>query len=187
VSMLDNPQHEKFAQLVASGMDKTEAYLKISPGVTRDSACSAGARLFASVCQRVRSLQAASADETVMDIRERRQRLARAVRLNLTEFDAKRDGDLIIGLDRIEGTDGEPGIIKIKLDSKRSCIMSDAELAGEIPEKPSASITINNQVNVVTITEERRAELIEKRRQANERLRERRLEQQAKDNGEGKG
>lgn len=167
---LENPQHEKFAQLVASGIDKTEAYRRISPEVTNDSARSAGARLFAIVCHRVRELQAKSASETTMDMRERRERLARMVRLNLTEFDAKKHGDLICSLERIDGTDGEPGILKMKLDSKRACILTDAEIAGEMPDKPAANITLHNTVNVLQITEERRRELIAKRREANDRL-----------------
>lgn len=164
---LENTQHEKFAQLVAGGMDKTEAYQKIYNDATRDSAYSAGARLFGIVRKRVRELQALSETHLVMDMQERRERLARITRADLASFDTAKDGDLIQEIDYNE--DGT--IKKIKLPGKRECILADAQLAGEMPEKQGQNINVGVSVNVVTITEERRRELIEKKRAANERLR----------------
>lgn len=173
--VLDNPQHEKFAQLVAGGMDKTEAYLNISPEVARESAWSMGARMFGIVCGRVRHLQRLSATKLVLSMQERREFHARVVRVKVHTIDLEKDGDLVQAIEYNEET-GAPK--KITLPGKRECIMDDAKLSGELPDKPAANITLHNTVNVVAITEDRRQKLIEMRRQANERLR---LRRQAKD------
>lgn len=179
--ILENPQHEKFSQLVAGGMDKTEAYQRVYNDASKDSALSAGARLFGIVRPRIRFLQAQSATELVMDMQERREFLARVVRCQLHEIDFEKDGDLIQEIVRTEGTESKAGIEKFKLPGKRECIMDDAKLSGELPDKPGPTINLTNQINVLQITESQRQTLIAKRREANERLR---LRRQAKDAGQ---
>jgi hypothetical protein len=163
--VLDNPQHEKFAQLVASGLDRTEAYHRISPEITRDSACTMGSKIFGIVCQRVRWIQEQSATKLTLTMQERREFLARAVRIHLHKLDLEKDGDLIQEM--------RPNAfgVTLKLPGKRECIVTDAELAGEIPDKPGPTINLTNQINIVTISEDRRRELIERKKAANERLR----------------
>lgn len=177
---LDNPQHEKFAQLVAGGMDRTQAYQRVYNDASKDSALSAGARLFGIVRPRIRFLQAQSATELVMDMQERREFLARVVRCQLHEIDFEKDGDLIQEIVRTEGTESRAGIEKLKLPGKRECIVTDAQLSGEMPDKSGPTINLTNQINVLQITEAQRQELVEKRRQANERLRKLKADRQAR-------
>lgn len=172
---LDNPQHEKFAQLVASGMDTKEAYSQVYPKCTPDSAEASGSRLLGIVNQRVKFIQGNSATETTLTMQERREFLARVVRAKIHEIDFDKDGDLIQEITRIEGTEKKEGIEKYRLPGKRECVLLDAQLSGEMPDKPSMNINLNNQINVVTITEDRRKELIDKRRAANQRLKEMRV------------
>lgn len=133
VPALKNPSHELFAQHCATGTDKAEAYRTVYPKANPDSARSAGARLFANVCERVAELQAASATEKTLTMRERREFLARVVRADLDKLDLDKDGDLI--QEKIVTTTEGGTTVKVKLPGKRECVMSDAELAGELVGK----------------------------------------------------
>lgn len=91
---------------MASGCDATDAYQNVNPSCKRTSARSAGARLFAIVCDRVKELQNATAGDTVMSLKEKRERLATRAR----EEDVSNQ-DLV------------------------ALIMADAKLAGELVDK----------------------------------------------------
>lgn len=137
---LDNPQHEKFAQLVASGVDVSVAYGKVYPKAARISVGSAGCRLFKIVHPRIKLLQAASATSTVMNMQERREFLARAKRAFIHKLDFEKDGDLIQEITRTEGSKGEAGIEKFKLPGKLECVMADAKLAGELTDTVNVNL-----------------------------------------------
>lgn len=127
--VLDNSRHEKFAQEVAKGMDATAAYISVYGKSSRSSANSSAARLLANVRFRVQELKEASATATTLTMQERRERLARIVRCDLTRIDTSIDGDLV---QEITTSDG---VVKLRLPGKRECIMDDAKLAGELTEK----------------------------------------------------
>lgn len=128
---LKNARHEAFAQAVASGVTACEAYRKIGGRGTLKNADVHSARMMVNdgIKARIAELQAASASKTVLDMTERREFLARAVRIKLHEIDLDKDGDLIQEITYTE--DGR----KIKLPGKRECIMDDAKLAGDIVDK----------------------------------------------------
>lgn len=144
---LANPQHEKFAQLLASGLGKQDAYSRVNPTCSKASANTLGPRWFAKVRFRVQFLQQATADETVMDMKERRIFMRRVKRVDLAAFDMAKDGDLIQEIDYHE--DGR--VKKIKTPGKRECVMSDAELAGELIEK--MDITVRQPLTPEQISE----------------------------------
>lgn len=88
---------------------------------------------------------------------ERRERLARMVRVDLNAIDLAKDGDLLQ-----EIAPGKYGN-KLKLPGKRECIMSDAELSGDL--KPDAT-NVNVQVNVLVMTAEQLKDIREKKQRA---------------------
>lgn len=114
-------------------MDKAQAYRTVYPSANDDSARSAGPRLFAKVWSRIEELQQASASDKTLTMRERREFLARCVRADLNALDLEKDGDLI--QEKIITTTESGTTIKVKLPGKRECVMSDAELAGELVGK----------------------------------------------------
>lgn len=141
MSVLKNPQHEKYAQLIAKGTDADLAYRKVFPRAGAPSAKSLASRLSNAdhVSQRIFELQQASATATVLTMQERREFLARVVRAKLNEIDLKLDGDLIQEItDTITETSSTR---KIKLPGKRECVMDDAKLAGDLSDK----LTVNHR------------------------------------------
>lgn len=143
MAALDNPSHEQFAQQVATGIDRAEAYKRVYLKANPDSARSAAARLFAVVCNRVIELQKATETKNTLTMIERREFLARVVRADLNALDLEKDGDLLQEkITTISPTGHET--IKVKLPGKRECVMSDAELSGELVERVehSGSVTI---------------------------------------------
>lgn len=126
---LKNPKHERFAQECAKGTDEAAAYRKVYPKAAKDSARSAGPRLFAIVRPRVSELQAKVEGVNLLTMKERRDFLARVVRVRLKGIDLDKDGDLL------EEFSEEAGKIRFRLPSKRACIMDDAKLAGELIDK----------------------------------------------------
>lgn len=76
-----------------------------------------------------------------MNMKERREFLARAVRIKLHELDLTKDGDLVQEID-YRGEDEGGGIKKMKLPGKRECVMDDAKLAGELVDKAEVKVTM---------------------------------------------
>lgn len=142
------PQHEAFAQLIATGIDADLAYKRVYPRVSKRSAGSCGPRLLRKVVARVRDLQALSATANVLSIREKRERLARMVRVDLENFDPQKDGDLL--QEKTITTSGDTMTVKYKLPGKRECIMDDTKLSGELQE-PSTSVQVNVAVPQVIV------------------------------------
>lgn len=102
---LDNVRHEKFAQAVARGLTGGDAYRKVYGQKIKSPRSQASDLMsdFPNIPERIKELQRASANGTVMDMKERRELLtARARRSDVTSRDlvaivlaeAKLAGDL---------------------------------------------------------------------------------------------
>ena len=112
---LRNTRHEAFAQAVAAGMSATAAYRLVYQRA--ENADVMGPRLLGNVGIRARvaELQAQTASETVLNMRERREAIAQRVRGGVAK-----DSDLV------------------------SLVMADAKLAGELKgDAPIASVKVN--------------------------------------------
>ena len=110
-----NTPHEAFAQAVATGMSATAAYRLVYQRA--ENADVMGPRLLGNVGIRARvaALQAQTASETVLNMRERREAIAQRVRGGVAK-----DSDLV------------------------SLVMADAKLAGELKgDAPIASVKVN--------------------------------------------
>jgi len=164
--ILDHSGWERFAQLVASGERGAAAYRSCYRA--RGASAEVGAsRLLRNVkvSRRIAELKEAAATGAVMTLHERRVWLARVVRANIFMLDPAKDGDLIQEITSAEGSGGK--ITRIKFPSKPDCIMLDARLAGDLRGN---ALTVNVQGNGsapgYVLTEERRMELVERRRRA---------------------
>jgi hypothetical protein len=128
---LRNVEHERFCRIRASGAVKTdwEAYQQ-AYDCSRETAESTAWSLKADlgISGRLSYLLQQSATAAVLSMKERRERLARVVRANVTKLDLDQDGDLVQEITH----DPETGaVVKLKLPGKRECIETDAKLAGE--------------------------------------------------------
>jgi hypothetical protein len=153
---LKNPRHEAFAQAIARGSDATEAYGKVYPKATRESAGSAGARLLAIVRPRVAELQGMAEDETLLTIAEKRKFCADALRTPVSEIDET--SPLCLGVKRTGSS------VEYKTVDKLKALQLDNELARHgKPEKqgPSAGMTVD-----VVLSAERLAAIQARRRAA---------------------
>lgn len=140
MALLENARHEAFAQAIARGMEAGEAYSQVYHDSEGRSAKSHGPRLAKNgvVRARIEELQKMGEDDTVLTMKERRRFFAKVARVDLLDFDPKRDGVLVQEVVEIisRGKDGEETIRKtIKVPGKRECIMDDAKLAGDLVDK----------------------------------------------------
>ncbi len=142
MAQLDNARAERFAQYVAKGMLPIDAFRKLDGKGKRPGDGPSATRLLKIAKARIAQIQADSKTALTMDMQERREFLARCVRLKMHEIDLDKDGDLVQEITRTEGSKGKAGVEKLKLPGKRECIMSDAELAGELTEHIEISGTI---------------------------------------------
>lgn len=130
---LKNERHEAFAFEVFKGMpkgiDPIDIYRKLYPKVSKQSAPAAASRLLKIVKDRLQELKTSVYGKALLTMTERREWLARTVRANIKHLDLSVDGDLP------EEITEENGKTRIKLASKRACIMDDARLAGDLIEK----------------------------------------------------
>ena len=101
---LKNSQHERFAQLVADGLDPTDAYRAVSPNVTPASANTLGSRWFRKVENRILWLQSQTHTEKTLKRSERRELIAPRARdpktsntdlATLLTLDAKLAGEMV--------------------------------------------------------------------------------------------
>jgi hypothetical protein len=128
--------HQKFAEGIAKGLNGCESYLAAYPGVTEATARVNASKLLTNTnitaeVARIRAKAEEKAGSAVMTIAEVHDFLSRLVRVNVAKIDIETDGDLLAGIDRVEGTDGEPGIIKLKLPCKLGAIGKWMDLKGE--------------------------------------------------------
>lgn len=156
-------RHEQFAQRVASGETATAAYRAIYSAATKVAEAN-GSRLLriAKVSARVAEMQRASATARVMSLQEKREFLALIVRTPIGQIDE--NSPLCQWFKR---TTGRRATFEIRMPDKLQAIMLDARLAGELK---GTSVTVNTAAPVsgYVLTEERRAELMAKKRAAME-------------------
>lgn len=140
---LDNSQHEEFAKHWAKGKNLTEAAL--AAGYKASRARNTGADLGAKrgIRERKKWLQSQAADETVMDIREKRRFCARVVRCRVANEPP--DSDLWQSIKATEnGTE-------YRLPDKRGMIETDNDLAGEGSEAEAnqAVVTLADELALI--------------------------------------
>lgn len=128
---IKDSRQEAFCQNSAKLMSDVRAY-KAAYKCTMKTALANAWRVreLEGVTERIAELRKKAESATVMDMRERREWMARNKRVDLLNFNAEIDGDLV------EEITIEPnGKKRIKIASKRACIMDDARLAGDLIEK----------------------------------------------------
>jgi hypothetical protein len=150
-----NQRHERFAQLAASGETGTAAY-RVAYGAEGASAEVGASRLLRNdkVSERIAEFQRESATATTLNMQRRREILA-----EIAENKLAKDADRI------------------------NAVLADAKLAGEL-NGICATVSADAPAGANAITEERRAELIKKRREANERLKAARLARETQEREE---
>jgi phage terminase small subunit len=172
--VLKNARHERFAQYVASGMTGAKAYKKVYRcGQVTAENNSVRLRGYELVSTRITELMERAAAKTVLSMQERRAFLADVVRADMAQFDPKTHGRLIQEITEEVKPDGTIKR-KFKLPGKRECIMDDAKLAGDLVEK----VQMEGAMVHMVLTDSRREELMAKKRQAMERVRQQTLEAQ---------
>jgi len=120
MTALKNPRHETFAQEVAKGITKGKAYKKAYGAHSRGHSSRLTRR--ADVSQRVRELQTASADDTVLTVLERREFFAMVVRTPIVEIEET--SPLMQGIKQTKNS------LEIWVPDKVACVAMDARLAG---------------------------------------------------------
>ena len=135
---LKNHRHEAFAQACAIGMSASDAY-RATYGTNSKNADVRSCQLsgLVNVSKRIEELQAASEHITHMTIEEKRSIYAKEAR------DSRN-----------------------ALSARLAAIKDDSELAKHIRVAPSQAGSMSVTVNVVSLTEERRRELMEKKQRA---------------------
>lgn len=126
--LLKNQKHERFAQLLATGLSAAECYSKVYRKKGK-VAGSAGPRLLRNVGiqQRLAELQQKSAVSSVMTLTEKREYLARVKRTPIGSIGP--DSDLCQSHEvSMQG-------VKIRMCDKLKAVELDAKLAGEFTEK----------------------------------------------------
>lgn len=127
---LKNQRHEAFAQNVARLDSDLEAYRKAFKCSRPNAIKNAWTlRENKGIAERIAELRQKAEKRTVLTMQERREWLARSVRANAKTLDLDKDGDLVEEII----VDGDK--TRVKLASKRACIMDDAKLAGDIIDK----------------------------------------------------
>lgn len=141
--ILKNQKHERFAQLIATGVSATEAYTKVYRKKGK-VAGSAGGRLLKNVGiqQRLSELQQKAETKAVLTLAEKREFLRRVVMTPVGEVD--QDSDLCQEYTKRFEAGGETNpdfeVVKIKTPCKLKALELDAKLAGEFKEKVEVSV-----------------------------------------------
>lgn len=135
---LTNRRHEAFAQACATGMSASDAY-RATYGTNAKNIDALSSRIAktVNVGKRISELQAHAEHVTHMTIEEKRSIYAKEAR------DSRN-----------------------ALSARLAAIKDDSELAKHIRVAPSQAGSMNVTVNVVSLTEERRKELMEKKQRA---------------------
>jgi len=144
---LDNPRHERFAQLVASGINASESY-RVAYGMTTDwrtdNADVMGPRLLGEVGikQRVESIRTATGCSTILSLQESQEFLASVVRTPIGQIDEQSP------LAQEVHRDGETGgVTRLTMPGKLKALELHAKLAGWLRDNPT-SIVVPIQINL---------------------------------------
>ena len=128
---LQDAQHERFACELAKGASQDEAY--VLAGFSRNRGNASRLNANENVSQRVAWLKEQAATDTVLSIREKREFLARVVRVKGAAIDEEKDGDLINGLKF-----DKYGNRILEIPCKLGAMRLDNDLAGEGSEAKGA-------------------------------------------------
>lgn len=155
---LRNQRHELFCYEIAKGSKGSAAYSKVYGTRGNSSEVNAYKLLRnAKIVARVRELQTAAAKGKVMDLAEMLEFLSNVKRTPVGEITA--DHELA---QRVEIT--EDGT-KVWMPDKRACVELCARLQGMLVEK--AKVEHSGKIDsTVTLTEDRRKDIMERRRAA---------------------
>lgn len=154
---------EAFARAIIDGLLPTAAFRKIT-GKTRSGDSVQAGRLLKKVQFRVDQLRAQAAEGRVMTKREEMEWLTKVVTTPPSEIDET--SPLCQGYEI--GSDGKK---KFKLVDKARALDLLAKMKAEFPPMEQAAAPVNVSVNVTVMSEDRRAELMTKKRQAIEKRR----------------
>jgi len=144
--VLNNPQWEVFAQLVASAHSNTAAYMRTYGVASENVAAAAGSRLRSNklVSYRIKELQAATAIGRVMDNTYRREMLFEIVDTPIGKVDENnriaQKWKFSTRIDKESGNVIEDS--EIQVPDKLAALRLDAQLAGEL--EPDASDGMGN-------------------------------------------
>lgn len=131
--MLTGPQF-KFCQLYAVSQNGKQAYLEAYPNSSPAAAETSAYALLRKpqVIEEIDRIRKEAREKgAVLTLAEKRAFIARLVKVNAAELDLKKDGDLLAGIDRVDGSQGEVGVLKLKLSDKLRAIQIDNDLAHE--------------------------------------------------------
>ena len=148
MSLLSNPRHERFAQLVATGQSAAEAYRAVY-GAKGKAAENSGSRLLGNVgvSARIAELQQKAAEKAVLTLVEKREFLRRVVMTAIRDVDERSNL-----CQSVECTDKGR---KFRMPDKLRAIELDAKLAGEFLEQSDVNLTVHASLSA----EERAARL----------------------------
>lgn len=163
--VLQTEKHEAFARAMAEGHDAAEAYMRIYPESKKKSAIAAAARLRKRVRERIAELQSKAEVDTLLTIKEKRQYCADVLRTPIGEI--TESSPLCHSVKRIEGPNGSS--VEYKALDKLKALQLDNELAGHVKQVEAQAVNVTVGVAVNVMTEERRMQLLEKKRAAVER------------------
>jgi hypothetical protein len=133
--MLTGPQR-KFCEGIVVGKTATDAYAIAYPKSSPKASESGASRLLRNdkvkaEIARLRAKADEKAGSAVLTLAEKRSFLKRLLFANVAQLDVAEDGDLLAGLDRVDGSEGSVGVLKIRLPDKLAAIKLDNDLAGD--------------------------------------------------------
>jgi DNA-directed RNA polymerase subunit F len=141
-----DPRHQRVADLYLSGRPGVDAYLEAGFKCTRESAYQNAKRVLKrpDVVAYMDAVKAAAAEAAVMSVREKREYLARVVRVPITSLDPEKEenGDLIKSFSKTESelsnsfrVEKVDPIAAIKLDNELASVGNpQADAVGKLAE-----------------------------------------------------
>ncbi len=134
--VLDNPKHEKFAQLVAKGKSQAEAYAKVYGGDIEGVRANAS-RLMTSndnICQRVAEIQQGAASKVEWSLADRLKFLA--------DIGRTAPGDIDSDSPLCQSYKNTADVNEIKMPDKLRAVELYGKLSGDQVERAEISIKI---------------------------------------------
>lgn len=151
---LDNPRHERFAQAVARGAKGAVAYREVYGAKVGARKCASALLKNEDISGRVAELQDASASSDIMAAKAQKEWLTKVIMTPINDID---ETSILCQSAKYTQTGRE-----LKMVCKLGAMTLLARLMGLLKE--TAPVALN--VNVTVLTEERREELMRRRREA---------------------
>lgn len=161
--MVLDEREEAFARAIFDGLLPTAAFRKIT-GKTRSGDSVQAGRLLRKVQFRVDQLRNQAAEGRVMTKREEMEFLTEGAETPVGKID---ENSRLCQSYKINAD----GSKEFKMVDKMRCIDLLAKMKAEFPPMEQAAAPVNVSVNVTVMSEDRRAELMTKKRQAIEKRR----------------